>query len=158
TDSVLDSTKIVSGPVPFGVGEFDGQISGDAAGSLFSRAAAHPYSLETDVEFNATNSEKKFLSGIGIPGAGDLWPVEPIKDVVVDLPTGLLGNPSGVGQCRASELGNSSGTIALSLCPANSQVGTTLVRMNNESSLNVVGPVPVYNVVPPPGSPARFGF
>ena len=55
------------------------------------------------------------------------------------------------------QLGNSAGSIVKSLCPPESQVGSTDVRFGFGLAAGV-GPVPIFDVVPPPGAPARFGF
>jgi hypothetical protein len=151
-DDILDATFVKPGAPEFDVVEFDGQTKANAAGDVFTQAAGHPYSLSTQLEFNAYENPSPFK--------GLLWPVEPIKDIIVDLPPGSLGNPAPFPQCTAGELTKSSGTQVRSLCPPSSQVGTTVPRWNNGGTQTgyAYGPVPVYNMVPPVGSPARFGF
>jgi hypothetical protein len=77
------------------------------------------------------------------------------RDIEIELPPGVIGNPQAIPRCTAEQLGDSSENSA---CPFESQVGTTLVR--------VVQPVPgvfkepIYNMVPPKGTDivARLGF
>jgi hypothetical protein len=75
-----------------------------------------------------------------------------LKDVTVNLPTGLLGNPRAVPQCTEAQL-------SADACPAASEVGTTSV-MAQASVLpfNVPSAGTVYNVVPPSNRPARLGI
>ena len=80
-----------------------------------------------------------------------------MKDVLADLPPGLVGNPTAADQCTAAQLA-SGGVLGRPACPAASQVGTALVRLNGDTARNVFGPLPIYNMVPPPDVPARFGF
>jgi hypothetical protein len=74
-----------------------------------------------------------------------------VKDVRVDLPPGLLGDPRAVPQCTEDQL-------QADVCPANTEVGTTTV-----TALASILPIPipstgtVYNVVPPSNRPARLG-
>lgn len=71
------------------------------------------------------------------------------KDVRVDLPPGLLGNPTALPQCTVLELSHES-------CPQESQVGVTEILVENNSS-----PIlqPVYNMTSPGGGVvARLGF
>ncbi len=90
---------------------------------------------------------------------GDLWPVEAVKDVSVDLPPGFVGNPSEVDQCTPSQLAQTeAGFVSTPTCPVTSQVGTTLVQVNGGTNEYVMGPFPVFNMVPPPDAPAEFGF
>jgi hypothetical protein len=149
--STVDPTQVASAPPGFGVDALDGQVTADAAGDPMTQAGGHPYSASVSIDFNTVNNPT--------PLAGDLWPVEPVKDVLTDLPPGLVGDPTGVDTCTASELANGAGTQALPLCPPTSQVGTALLRFNGGGGIaSPFGPVPVFNMVPPPDVPARFGF
>ncbi|HEY4097246.1 MAG TPA: hypothetical protein VGM33_17115 [Baekduia sp.] len=75
-----------------------------------------------------------------------------LKDVTVNLPTGLLGNPRAVPQCTEAQL-------AADACPAASEVGTTTVMAQAAGiPLNVPSTGTVYNVVPPADRPARLGI
>jgi hypothetical protein len=149
--STVDTTRVSATPPGFGVGALDGQVSSDAAGDPFTQAGGHPYSASVSIDFNTLENPNPFI--------GALWPVEPTKDVVVDLPAGLAGYPPTAAKCTAAELvGARSGFQPTPLCPPSSQVGTTLVRVNGFAATSVFGPLPVYNMVPPPDVPARFGF
>jgi hypothetical protein len=150
--STVDPTRIGS-PLPFGVDAFDAQVAADSAGNPLTQAGGRPYSASTTIDFNTL--ENPILDAV--PNAGVGFPPEPAKDVVVDLPPGFVGNPTVVGQCTAVELANGGSLSSRPLCPTNSQVGTTLLRVNTGSSA-VIGPVSVYNMVPQPTAPARFGF
>lgn len=75
-----------------------------------------------------------------------------LKDITVNLPTGLLGNPRAVPQCTESQLNADA-------CPAASEVGTTTVMAQAAGlPLNVPSTGTVYNVVPPSNRPARLGI
>src|SRR3954463_4522640 len=77
---------------------------------------------------------------------------EDLKDVTVNLPTGLLGNPRAVPQCTEAQLNADA-------CPAASEVGTTSVMAQALGiPLNVPSAGTVYNVVPPSNRPARLGI
>jgi hypothetical protein len=147
--STVDPTRVSAVLPGFGVEAFDGVVSADASGAVLRQAGGHPYEATVSIDFNTVNNPK--------PMIGDLWPVEAVKDVFVDLPPGFVGDPTGADTCTAKELANSASTASLPLCPPTSQVGTGLLRI----SLGLTtpyGPVPVFNMVPPPDVPARFGF
>ncbi|WP_445152493.1 hypothetical protein [Baekduia sp. Peel2402] len=75
-----------------------------------------------------------------------------LKDVTVNLPTGLLGNPRAVPQCTEAQLNADA-------CPAASEVGTTSVMAQALGlPLDVPSAGTVYNVVPPSNRPARLGI
>jgi hypothetical protein len=104
---------------------------------FYTQAAGHPPLGITAFEVNT--------EGLGKPEGQ-------IKDVRVDIPPGLSTNPQAVPQCSEAEFNSPTG------CPPTTQVG------EDEVTAFVVaikiGPVhlPVYNLVPPPGVPAEFGF
>jgi hypothetical protein len=87
-------------------------------------------------------------------------PVGDLKTVRVDLPVGLSVNPEATPQC-ALAAGQSPGT-----CPPDTQVGISavtaaVVELGGLLPLGTavpVPPVPVYNLEPREGEPARFGF
>lgn len=138
-------------PLGFGVDAFDGQVTADPTGDAFTQAGGHPYAISTSIDFNTVATAK--------PLQANIWPAEPVKDLFVDLPPGLVGNPTGVAQCALAELAHSTGgTSSQPLCPPTSQVGTTFVHFNGWPGNSVLGPVPVYDVTPPSNVPARFGF
>jgi hypothetical protein len=148
--TTVDPT-LIGDPPRFGVNAFDGQVSADPAGSSLTQAGGHPYAFSTAIDFNTVYNP--------LPLLGDLWPVEPVKDALVDLPPGFVGSTAGVDQCTAGQLANGFGSEARPLCTATSQVGTTLVRLHGFFFQKVVfGPIPVFNMVPPPDAPAKFGF
>jgi len=110
---------------------------------FFKEAAAHPPKGFT--QFIVKNE----------PGvAGPEEPVGALKTVRVDLPAGLSVNPQATEQCSQAEF---EGNPSLD-CPG-AAVGTSFVT---GSALGFPLPVPleatVYNIDPPEGEPARFGF
>jgi hypothetical protein len=81
-------------------------------------------------------------------------PVGELKTVRVDLPPGLTVNPEATEQCKQATFEADPAT-----CPADSAVGMSFVTA---SVLGAPTPVPVpptvYNIEPPFGKPALFGF
>jgi hypothetical protein len=115
----------------------------DTPDKFFKEAAGHP--------------QKGFTQFIVKSKPGLVGPEEPVgslKTVRVDLPVGLSVNPQATDQCSQAEF---EANPALQ-CPL-AAVGTSFVT---GSVLGVPSPVPlsatVYNIDPPSGEPARFGF
>jgi hypothetical protein len=83
-------------------------------------------------------------------------PVELPKDVTFELPPGLVGNPTVVAQCSMTDF------VAIvkeaNLCPATSVVGVAAIVANEPTTGVVQKTVPVFNLTPSRGEPARFGF
>jgi len=85
-------------------------------------------------------------------------PVGNLKTVLVDLPQGMSVNPQATPQCELE-----GGKFPTGGCSADTQVG-----YSNVTAAAVVEPIstppvtvpdiPVYNLVPREGEPARFGF
>jgi hypothetical protein len=147
-----DATEVTPSLPGYGVDSFDGSVDADADGTAYTRAAGHPYSNTTSIAFNTIENPN--------PLVGSLWPAEAAKDVSVELPPGFVGNPAVAATCTASQLANAAtATDVRPLCPPASQVGVTGITFGKNGSVEKVeGPLPVFNLVPPPGVPARFGF
>jgi uncharacterized repeat protein (TIGR01451 family) len=148
--SAVDVTTITPNVPPFGIDAFDGKITADAAGTPFTQAGGHPYDVSIAVDFNSAAHPA--------PLKGQPWPIEPVRNLFVDLPPGLVGDPTSIALCTLGELANADGLQPRSLCPPSAQIGVTLVHANVANSGTTLGPIPVFNMVPPPDVPARFGF
>jgi hypothetical protein len=75
-----------------------------------------------------------------------------VKNLVVHLPPGQVGDPTATPKCTVAQL-------YADTCPANTQVGVTTTSANVLLDLvPITIPGKVYNLVPQPGEPARFGI
>jgi uncharacterized repeat protein (TIGR01451 family) len=148
--STVDPTTITATAPGFGVDAFDGQVTADPAGDPFTQAAGHPFAASTAIDVSTVTNPN--------PPSGPLWPVEPAKDVLVDLPAGFIADPIAMAECTEAQLANADGAEPEPLCPPSSQVGTTLVRRNDLPGPVVLGPVPVFNMAPASDELAQFGF
>jgi hypothetical protein len=103
---------------------------------FFTQAAGHPPTGLTDFAMNTTG---------GVPDGA-------IKDARVDLPEGLNVDPQAVPQCAKATFESNAAACAAS------QVGIS--EVTSEIAGLPVGPLPfpVYNLDPPQGVPALFGF
>ena len=80
-------------------------------------------------------------------------PPEHVRDLVISLPPGLVGNPNVAARCAADK-------FAADQCAANTRVGTTSVRTTIPAlvtGITVTAQGDVYNLRPGPGEPARLG-
>jgi uncharacterized repeat protein (TIGR01451 family) len=126
----------------FGFQRLDGWFS-NADGTLDRQAGSHPYSLTVTLALN----------NVGVDPAGEA------RDITVNLPRGLIGNPTAVPRCTVAQLNAES-------CPMDTQVGVdrpTLGGIKSDVPLTVNDSLfafsfPLYNMVPPPGVPAQIGF
>ncbi len=124
-----------------------------AALSLLAAPAAHAAFGFQGLSASPTNLAAGANSDFDVHiGFSD--PADQVKDLTVHLPPGLVGNPTATPLCKVKQLNSDD-------CPGKSRVGTTTAKVN----VIVAGlPVPqtvkgmLYNLVPRPGEPARFGI
>jgi hypothetical protein len=74
-----------------------------------------------------------------------------VRNVEVILPLGLAGYPPAVKTCSPVQL-------QLEKCPIDSQIGMIEVTLRFYSTFSNTLTYPVYNMTPPPGETAVFGF
>ena len=153
TVSTVDPTVVSDSQPPFGIDAFD-MISSDEAGAPFTQAGGHPLENSTGLEFNTTYREQPPFD------PESYFPVEPTKDIFVELPPGLVGNPTVVERCSLAELARTINFAPKPDCAPEAQVGTVRIRFEGiQGGARVeVGPISVFNLAPPPNAPARFGF
>ena len=123
----------------FGIVSLDGAAT-NQDGSVDTQAGSHPYQFTTSFAFSNTGV-------IGLDGG--LNPDGNVKDVNVDLPRGLVGNPAGLAQCPQEKLVDLATNA--SDCPAATQIGQLTLQ-----TVNGTFGFPVYNMVAPAGEPAQF--
>jgi hypothetical protein len=139
-------TNVNSSPPPPEVRDFNFQaLSVD--GQTDTQAGDHPYELRAGLDFSTKTEQEEYV------------PVGDAKDVIVDLPLGLVGDPRATPTCPLNAVIAGTGTTA---CPIASRVGTVLFEaapgsfrfsMNSGSQTS-----DVYNVKPEAGYPAEFAF
>jgi hypothetical protein len=135
----LSSSPATPGALAFGVSSFDGSLT-NQDGSVDTQAGSHPFEATTSFSFLTTTDS-----------VGGQVAVEDAKDISVDLPAGLVGNPVGIPQCPQQDL-NKTGEPDTSDCPIGSQVGQLTVHLHLLGTFTF----PIYNMVPNPGEPAQF--
>ncbi|HET7485879.1 MAG TPA: hypothetical protein VFJ64_10965, partial [Solirubrobacterales bacterium] len=127
----------------FGIASFDGEVT-DQNGDPYTQAGGHPFAATTTIALNQT------VDGQGNPTADGS-----VKNVVVGLPAGFVGDPTATPTLCSEDQLEVGGVFGESArCPASSQVGTTIVDFQGIGSREV----PVYNMIPPAGLPGQFGF
>jgi hypothetical protein len=136
----------------FGFGEVALEITGPD-GSPWRQAGSHPFAVTTRIAMNTT-----------IDGEGAELPEGEVKDLTVRLPEGLAGDPLAVRPCSGADFieregGEEAGRAS---CPAATALGRAAIEIAFSpiaaAAINTFLHVPVYNLEPPPGVAARFGF
>jgi hypothetical protein len=120
-------------------------------GQFTRQAGSHP---DLKVSFDLKVDPDAVNDGLPTPG-----PTESIRDVVVDLPPGLVGDPTALPTCSLTGLSNVG--EAGPDCPATSQVGSVngeIMLLGGAGFASFIGPIALYNLEHGPDVPARFGF
>jgi hypothetical protein len=135
-------------PASFGIADFSLQAFGEN-GFPSTQAGGHPYTLATSLYF--TSDEL----------AGSPAPAGEVKDIIVNLPLGIVGNPQARPKCPLWALLQETNLTA---CPPASRIGTVLFEAEPNDTFRVSEGPPssqttaVYNMQPEAGFPAEFGF
>ena len=132
--------QVSSAPTPFGVAGFE-LAPFNEDGTPAVQAGSQPFQLTTSLVLDQE---------------GARFPAELPKNLSFDLPPGLLGNPSAVEQCPLTDF--AALVEETNLCPASSVVGVATVVAHEPATNVLQKTVPVFNLVPSRGEPARFGF
>ncbi len=151
--SVTQTTEVdPSSPLPFGVADLTSFLSG-LNGEPDTQAADHPSGLTSN--FDVTNIVEHNEIDVSA------FALQPWKDIVVDLPPGVVGNPQVAAQCPLSRIIFVAKTTEgdVSGCPAVSRVGTLGIGTALASGyLQASAEIPIYNVIPEGNEPAEFAF
>ncbi|MHB1538040.1 MAG: hypothetical protein ACYCUM_12725 [Solirubrobacteraceae bacterium] len=116
-----------------------------ASGAPATQAGSHPYEITTHFYFPTEEARS-----IEPPFGATVSEVQDVKDISIDLPAGLIGDPQAVPRCPLSKLLEHEETSA---CPSDTQVGAIYLI-----GFGAPGFQPIFNLAPEAGYPAEFGF
>jgi hypothetical protein len=116
------------------------------------QAGSHPYALTTTFVLN-----QPFCNGETCIAEGDL------KDVSLELPPGLVGDADATPRCTYEAFIRDITFGPHGTCASDTAVGVATSYVGREKQINVppkvaVASDAVYNLVPPPGVAAEFGY
>jgi len=124
----------------------------EEGGSVDARAGSHPYQLTTDFNLNQNAEEEG-------TGGGYARPPALARNLHFRLPPGQIGNATAVAQCNALDFAHIAGAGFENLCPADTAIGVATVTLDEPSNFFLkTFPIPLFNLQPAVGEPARFGF
>jgi hypothetical protein len=133
------------------IAKFDGEVS-NQDGSAATLAGSHPYSASTSFTFGTQTD----------PVTGIIMPDGSVKDLEVELPPGFIGNPNATPKCSQADFFVTTPRLPetnTTNCPDSTAVGVTHVTFSAFGTVHeTFTPLAVYNLQPPPGVPAEFGF
>lgn len=118
-----------------------------ATGAAEMQAGSHPFATSVAFQFTRVGEGKTAT------------PDGAAKDVIAELPSGFIGNPTATPRCTALQFATITKTLSQPACPDSSALGLVAVEVNTFGT-NGVGEftVPVYDLAPSPGSAVKLGF
>jgi hypothetical protein len=151
TKSLTQAIEVSEEPVPFGFERFE-MRSEEEGGEATTQAGAHPFQVVNTVQVKSGR-----MSG----GRGGAFPIveQPAlpRNVRVAFPAGLVGTATPAPPCEMA--------VFLAVenftneCPKESAVGVASVSFIDRTAFGFVRvAVPIFNLPPQHGEPARLGF
>jgi hypothetical protein len=135
-----------SAQASFGFEDFDLTFLNED-GTPAVQAGTHPFAVVNKLRFK-TRIDPIF----------EEVPDEAVKDLTVQLPEGLVGQPGAIPRCPSADFINFSQNTSLPACSNSTAVGTVIVKGRFGASSSQFASAPVYNLVPPPGVVQKLGF
>jgi hypothetical protein len=142
--STTQSLTVSGAPTPFGVEGFS-IIPEEEGGAVDTQAGAHPFQVTSLLSLNQTGNPAK--------------PPALARNLQIKLPAGLVGSTTAVPQCSDLDFRAVQNGGTADLCPADTVVGAASLTVYEPITFGLATlPVPLFNLTPEEGEPARFGF
>jgi len=145
SSAAITQPVAVSEVVPaFGVEDFT-IVPEEEGGAIDARAGSHPYQLTATLTFNRS----------------DLNPLKPPalpRNLQFKLPPGQIGNATALPQCNATDFAHIEKGGGANRCSSDTAIGVAVVTGAVQAPKETPFIVPVFNLTPALGEPARFGF
>jgi hypothetical protein len=126
---------------PFGLEDYQLTPEGEG-GEPDTQAGSHPFQLTTTIALNESGNVNQ--------------PPALAKDVRVNWPAGLVGNPTPFPTCSEADFDAVIGFT--NLCPNDTAVGVVALDFALAHGIARTYDFPLFSLPPHPGEPARFGF
>jgi hypothetical protein len=131
-------------PVGFGAEQFQLRPE-EEGGALASRAGSHPFQLTTTFALNQTASLDR--------------PPAIARELDFRLPPGLVGNAVALPKCTELQFSHVREGGEVNFCPQDSAIGVVTITFFETVHLGLkTYSLPLFNLTPAFGEPARFGF
>ncbi|MGA2163163.1 MAG: hypothetical protein ABSH36_01685 [Solirubrobacteraceae bacterium] len=166
---VLFASLLFAAPAMAGFGLEKFAVSArNQNGSPDVQAGSHPYAFTATFVLNAPNPTEVERYPVTRPGDKEaIWlPEGNLKDAEVELPPGFVGDPNATPRCSYQAFTDLHG--GYTSCSSETAVGVADVYTASADALSEMHeffpgnlhefPQPVYNLEPPPGVAAEFGF
>jgi hypothetical protein len=137
---------------PFGIEQNGYQFTPEEEGGApDTQAASHPFQLTTTLNLNESTEAVRERNPVAAA------PALPQR-LAFNLPPGMIGDPRAVPRCSDADF-QAIFLRDINACPAESAIGVAVVTLNEPAQFhNITRAVPLWNLQPAKGEPARFGF
>ncbi len=144
--SLSRAVTIGSAPTVFGAQMME-MVPEEEGGAIDTQAGSHPFQFTTTLELNQTGGNFNPETGLV-----EAEPPALVKDLSFKLPPGFVGNPTVFPECTLEQ-------FASGACPPNTALGVSSTVIDEPRAVGLLTiTVPVFNLEPAVGEPARFGF
>ncbi len=140
----------VGGPERFGIEGFT-LIPEEEGGAPDTQAGSHPFQVTSVITLDSQTPDYE-----GRPRSAALP-----RDIVAELPPGFIGNPTPFQRCTDAQFAQKIELEGqqINACPPASAIGAVALTITEPTTVGFGTIVaPIFNMVPRPGEPARFGF
>jgi hypothetical protein len=145
--------RIDEAATPFGVEAFSADAEQEG-GTTATQAGSHPFQFTTTLQLNQGavtpgTQRPNEVSSVGQPALP--------RNLRFELPAGLVGNATVLPRCTYSDFVTQEKFV--NRCPPSTAIGVASVTAAEPGLLGLLREaVPVFNLPPSRGEPARFGF
>jgi hypothetical protein len=144
--------KVSEEATPYGVEGYRLRAE-EEGGQLVTQAGSHPFQVTGTVELNQDADTAPLSSPEPKVEAAGLS-----KDIITKIPVGLIGNPVPIPRCTMTQF-TQEANFREDLCPQQTAIGVVSVTVHEPLTVGYVNlTVPLFNLEPYFGEPARFGF
>ncbi len=149
--SIRRPITVSPAPTQFGVEDYE-LTPEEAGGMPDTQAGSHPFQTTFTLDLNQTADTTPLRT------EPEIRPAALAKDLRFKLPTGLIGNPMPMPQCSIGDFLHNI-HAEQDECAPQDAVGVASVLVYEPLLLGLLTfTVPLFNVEPHAGEPARFGF
>jgi hypothetical protein len=150
--SEIQEVNVSPEDTPFGIEHFSSQIEEEQWGPA-TQAGGHPFQLTMALQFNAGQFRPApFRDLVSVE-----QPAQP-RNLRFPLPAGFVANIASMPKCSTTDFFGKGILDGINRCPAASAIGATSSLLGVKSAIFLRRAVPIFNLPPAQGEPARFGF
>ena len=141
-------------PVPFGIEQYEMAVE-EEGGAATLQAGKHPFQFTTTITANQLNDINPLET---LEMRPEVSPPALFKDLKFKLPVGFIGNAQSVPQCTTAEFYQTYEGKEND-CAPDTAVGVATVTVHEPATVGTSNlTLPIFNLEPAEGEPARFGF